>query len=106
MDGDPVVQDLLVLLLHGLMVAQGNNVELRLAVSILIPPQTLLAALHHELTPLPLLQCSDQVLLPLFLAPVAAHLHLTHCIIISAQLLRSSRIVRAQASAANLAQAA
>ena len=67
LDGDTVIQDLLVSLLHGLKVCQGNNVELRLAVTILLLLQTLQAALSHQLMPLPLLRCSDQVLFLSFL---------------------------------------
>lgn len=38
MDGDPVVQNLLVSLLYGLTLAQRNDVELRFAVTILLLP--------------------------------------------------------------------
>lgn len=38
LDGDLVVQNLLVSLLHGLTLAQCNDVELRFAVTILLLP--------------------------------------------------------------------
>lgn len=48
LDGDPVVQDLLVSFLHGLAVAQGDDVELSLAVSVLLLPQSRQPALHRR----------------------------------------------------------
>lgn len=84
LDGHPVVQDLFVTFLHHLFVTKLQDVYLLPALgsagrSLL---ETLKTALLHELSPLPLLPGSCQVLLPLLLAPVTAHLHLTHSIVI------------------------
>ncbi len=85
LNGHPVVQDLLVPLLHHLAVAELDDAGLRASLSAAerILPEALQPAPLHELSPPPLLLGPQEVLLALFLAPVASHLHLTHGIVIS-----------------------
>lgn len=84
LNGHPVVQDLLVALLHHLALAEFDDAELfsALAAALRALFQTIEPAALHELTPSPLFLGPQQLLLALFLAPVAAHLHLTHGVIV------------------------
>lgn len=84
LDGHPVIQDLFVSLLQHLLMTELQDVYLLPALGAAgwALPQTLEAALLHELPPLPLLPRPGQVLLPLLFAPVAAHLHLAHGVIV------------------------
>ena len=86
LDGDPVVQDPAAALLHAPPVPQLQDGRgLLLAGGLLLSslhPQKVEPALHHELPAAPLLAGLQQLLLALLFAPVAAHLHLTHGIVI------------------------
>jgi len=84
LDGHPVIQDLFVSFLHHLFVTELQDIDLLPALRSAGRPllETLEAALLHELPPLPLLPGPRQVLLPLLFAPVAAHLHLAHGVVV------------------------
>lgn len=82
LDGHPVVKYFLIPLFHHLFVAEFDDVGLLFVLCAGELFQTIGSALFHELAALPLLLGANCVLLPLFLAPVAAHLQLTDGVIV------------------------
>lgn len=82
LDGHPVVKNFLIPLFHHLFVAEFDDVGLLLVLWAALLFQAIGAALLHELAALLLLLGTNGVLLPLLLAPVAAHFQLAYGVVV------------------------